>query len=77
MGDEGYEAYVFDTDRRIFQVSVVEGIYKNGTPYYWTDQPWRDHIRINECISTNATLLESIRIDSRQGNNITRKYPDI
>jgi hypothetical protein len=39
MGDEGYEAYVFDTDRRIFQVSVVEGIYKNGTPYYWTDQP--------------------------------------
>ena len=38
MGDEGYEAYVFDRDKGVFQVTVAEGIYNNGTPYYLTDQ---------------------------------------
>ena len=36
MGDEGYEAYVFDTDQEIFQVTVAEGICNNGRPYYST-----------------------------------------
>lgn len=55
MGDEGYEAYVFDTDKGIFQVSVAEGVYKNGTPYYLTDQVSVKNVKINECLSTAAT----------------------
>lgn len=55
MGDEGYEAYVFDTDRGVFQVSVAEGVYKNGTPYYLTDQVSVENVKINECLSTKAT----------------------
>ena len=34
MGDEGYEAYIFDTNRGIFQITVAEGTSIDGTPYY-------------------------------------------
>jgi hypothetical protein len=27
MGDEGYEAYVYDTDKGIYQVTVAQGVY--------------------------------------------------
>jgi hypothetical protein len=47
MGDEGYEAYVFDTDQVIFQVTVAEGIYNNGRPYYLTKQVLADDMKLN------------------------------
>src|SRR6266542_6216485 len=34
MGDEGYEAYVFDTDKGIFQITVAQGLSVDGKPYY-------------------------------------------
>ena len=52
MGDAGYSAYVFDTDRGIFQVTVGEGIYNNGTPYYLTDEVVVNEIKLNECLFT-------------------------
>jgi hypothetical protein len=52
MGDEGYSAYVFDTDRGIFQVTVGEGLYNNGTPYYLTDEVVVNEIKLNECLFT-------------------------
>jgi hypothetical protein len=52
MGDEGYSAYLFDTDRGIFQVTVGEGIYNNGTPYYLTDEVVVNEIKLNECLFT-------------------------
>ena len=52
MGDAGYSAYVFDTDKGIFQVTVGEGIHNNGTPYYLTDEVVANEIKLNECLST-------------------------
>jgi hypothetical protein len=52
MGDAGYSAYVFDTDKGIFQVTVGEGIHNNGTPYYLTDEVVVNEIKLNECLST-------------------------
>jgi len=54
MGDEGYEAYVFDTDKGVFQVTVAEGIY-NGTPYYLTDQVFANELKLNVCLFTKET----------------------
>ena len=47
---EGYSAYLFDTDRGIFQVTVGEGINNNGTPYYWTEEVVVNEIKLNECL---------------------------
>jgi hypothetical protein len=55
MGDEGYEAYVFDTDKGVFQVTVAEGIYNNGTPYYLTDQVFANELKLNVCLFTKET----------------------
>ncbi len=55
MGDAGYSAYLFDTDKGIFQVTVGEGIYNNGTPYYLTDEVEVNEIKLNECLSTKET----------------------
>jgi hypothetical protein len=52
MGDAGYSAYVFDTDKGIFQVTVGEGLYNNGTPYYLTDEVVVNEIKLNECLLT-------------------------
>jgi hypothetical protein len=52
MGDEGYEDYVFHTNRGLFQVSVAKGIYRNGTPYYLIDQV----IFLNELFWSNPVM---------------------
>jgi hypothetical protein len=55
MGDEGYEAYVYDTDKGIYQVTVAQGVYSNGTPYYLTDQVLANSLKLNECLHTKET----------------------
>jgi hypothetical protein len=52
MGDEGYSAYLFDTDKGKFQVTIGEGIYNNGTPYHLTDEVVVNEIKLNECLFT-------------------------
>ncbi len=53
MGDEGYEAYVFDTDKGIYQITVAEG--SSNRPYYSTDHILSKNIKLNECLLTGAT----------------------
>lgn len=53
MGDEGYQAYVFDTDKGIFQVTVAEG--SSSKPYYSTDQILVKDMKLNECLLTKET----------------------
>ncbi|HEY7111208.1 MAG TPA: hypothetical protein VH415_17405 [Nitrososphaeraceae archaeon] len=53
MGDEGYQAYVFDTDKGIFQITVSEG--SSNKPYYSTDQLLVKEIKLDECLPTKET----------------------
>jgi hypothetical protein len=56
MGDEGYEAYVFDTDKGIFQITVAQGSSSdNGTYYYSTDHILSNEIKLGECLLTEQT----------------------
>jgi hypothetical protein len=52
MGDEGYHAYVFETDKGIYQISVAEGSSK---PYYGTSHILNKEIKLNECLLTEDT----------------------
>lgn len=52
MGDEGYEAYVFKTDKGNFMISVSEGF---GTkPYYSANHLLSNDIKLNECLDTES-----------------------
>lgn len=51
MGDEGYQAYVFDTDKGIFEITVAEG--SSNKPHYSTDQILAKLIKLNECLIKN------------------------
>ncbi len=53
MGDEGYEAYVFNTDKGIFQITVAEG--SSNKPYYSVDHILAKEIKLNECLLTEGT----------------------
>jgi len=53
MGDEGYEAYVFDTDKGIFQITVAEG--SSNKPYCSADHILAKEIKLNECLLTEGT----------------------
>jgi hypothetical protein len=53
MGDEGYEAYVFNTDKGIFQITVAEG--GSNKPYYSVDHILAKEIKLNECLLTEGT----------------------
>ena len=54
LSDEGYQAYVFDTDKGIFEISVTEG--SSNKPHFSTDQIFRKVIKLNEClIKTKGT----------------------
>ena len=35
LGDEGYQAYVFDTDKGTLEISIVEG--SSNEPHFSTD----------------------------------------
>src|SRR6266498_5972251 len=52
MGDEGYEAYVFDTDKGIFQITVAQGPSTDGKPYYSVDHILSNQINIGACLLT-------------------------
>ena len=53
LGDEGYQAYVFDTDKGTFEISVAEGSSKS---HFSTDQILAKVIKLNEClIKTKGT----------------------
>lgn len=55
LSDEGYQAYVFDTDKGIFEISVTEG--SSNKAHFSTDQIFRKVIKLNEClIKTRSTL---------------------
>jgi hypothetical protein len=52
VGDEGYQAYVFKTDKGNFIISVSEGF---GTkPYYSADHLLTNNITLNECLDTES-----------------------
>ena len=52
MGDEGYEAYVFDTDKGIFQITVAQGLSADGKPYYSVAHILSNQINIGACLLT-------------------------
>ena len=55
LGDEGYQAYVFDTDMGTLEISVAEGT--SNEPHFSTDQILAKVIKLSEClIKTKGTL---------------------
>lgn len=56
-GDEGYQAYVFDTDKGIFEITVAEG--SSNKPHYSTDQILVKVIKLNECLIKIEELMVS------------------
>jgi hypothetical protein len=53
--DEGYQAYVFDTDKGTLEISVAEGT--SNEPHFATDQILAKVIKLNECLTkTKGTL---------------------
>jgi hypothetical protein len=52
MGDEGYEAYVFKTDKGNFMISVSEGF--DTKPYYSANHLLSNDIKLNECLNTES-----------------------
>jgi hypothetical protein len=51
LGDEGYQAYVFDTDKGTFEITVAES--SSNKPHYSTDQILAKAIKLNECLIKN------------------------
>jgi hypothetical protein len=52
MGDEGYQAYVFKTDRGNFMITVSEGF---GTkPYYSANHLLSNDTKLNVCLDTES-----------------------
>jgi hypothetical protein len=51
VGDEGYQAYIFDTDKGIFEITVAES--SSNKPHYSTDQILAKVIKLNECLIKN------------------------
>src|SRR6476660_718007 len=51
LGDEGYQAYVFDTDKGTFEITVAEG--SSNKSHYSTDQILAKVIKLNECLIKN------------------------
>ena len=51
LGDEGYQAYVFDTDKGTFEITVAES--SSNKPHYSTDEILAKAIKLNECLIKN------------------------
>ena len=52
VGDEGYQAYVFKTDKGNFMITVSEGSGTN--PYYSTNHLLSKDVKLNECLDTES-----------------------
>lgn len=63
MGDEGYNAYVFDTDKGIFQVGVS---YPSGEdkPVYSTSRILSNITNVGDCLLTEETY-GTLRLDNQ------------
>jgi hypothetical protein len=55
MGDEGYEAYVFDTDKGLFQITVAQSSSAEEKPYYSVDHIISNQINTGACLLTEKT----------------------
>ena len=55
MGDEGYEAYVFDTDKGLFQITVAQGSSADEKPYYSVNHIISNQINTGACLLTEKT----------------------
>lgn len=53
VGDEGYWAYVFKTDKGNFMISI-SGIDPDPCCYYGADHLLTDDIKLRECLSTES-----------------------
>ena len=51
VGDEGYQAYVFKTDKGNFMISVSEG---EISPYYSASHLLTNDIALSECLDTES-----------------------
>ncbi len=74
MGDEGYEAYVFDTDKGIFQITVAQGLSADGKPYYSVAHILSNQINTGACLLTekmSGTPLFSGNTVELTNNSIT------
>ena len=57
LGYEGYQAYVFYTDKGAFEISVAEGTPNDSNSNFSTDQIFAKVIKLNEClVKTKGTL---------------------
>src|SRR4029078_3992 len=76
LGDEGYQAYVFDTDKGTFEITVAES--GSNKPHYSTDQILDKVIKLNECLIKNREthgkpLFENNKVSYVDPNlNITK-----
>ena len=63
MGDEGYNAYVFDTDKGIYQVAVS---YPSGEnkPVYSTSRILSNITDVGDCLLTEKTYA-TLRLDNQ------------
>jgi hypothetical protein len=52
LGDEGYYAYVFNTDKGIFQITVSEG--SSNKPYYGAERIVNKEIKLHGCLITES-----------------------
>jgi len=72
LGDEGYQAYVFKTDKGNFMISVSEG--EPGTsPYYSASHLLTNEIALNECLDTESGRGKPVfnqRTVEYQGHNL-------
>jgi hypothetical protein len=50
LGDEGYQAYVFRTDKGNFMITVAQGA--GSTPYYSIERLLTNDLMINSCLIT-------------------------
>jgi hypothetical protein len=55
LGDEGYRAYVFGTDKGTLEISVAEGT--SNEPHFSTDQILAKVIKLNECLIKTKGIL--------------------
>ena len=56
LGDEGYQAYVFRTDKGNFMITVAQGA--GSTPYYSIERLLTNDLKINACLMTGETQGE-------------------
>jgi hypothetical protein len=54
VGDEGYQAYIFDTDKGIFEITVAES--SSDKPHYSTNQILAKEVKLDECLLKNREV---------------------